>query len=87
MNGEMVTQLEHPCPDLDGLHIKPPEIMLVGSELAHKLIGRDFSEFWVSARDKELVYVTVRFPILVKDIEVLRAMQKNVLDAKEHQNG
>ncbi len=64
--------------DLDGMHIAPPEIMAVGSEQAHALVGRDIAEVSVTAKDKDLVWVTVRFPAQDKDIATLRAMATNV---------
>jgi len=81
-----VTQSEHHCPDLDGLHIKPPEVIVIGSELARKLIGRDFSEISVSAKDRDLVWATVTFPIYVEDIETLRKMKNKAFPPKELTN-
>ncbi len=82
--GEIVTQLEHPCPELDELHIGQPEVRKVGSELSHKLIGRDFSEIQVSAKNNHLVYVTVRFPALVEDLDTLRAIKKAAESTDEY---
>ena len=84
MNGEFVESEGYQ--DLDGLNIKPPEITLVGSELAHKLIGRNFSEITVSAEQNELVWINVRFAATRDDnrddIVTLRAMAEQVASEK-----
>jgi hypothetical protein len=86
VTGEFVTSAGHQ--DLDGLNIKPPEVMFIGSELAKKLIGRDFSKVSVSAEVKNLVWVTVCFPAIkddvagVDDIATLRAMAEQVASEK-----
>ena len=64
--------------DLDGMNIKSPEIVLVGGDLANRLLGRDFSEITVSAKPGDLVWITVKFPAVEGDIEILRDMVENV---------
>jgi hypothetical protein len=50
--------------------------------LAYDLIGRDFSEISVSAKEDDLVWVTVRFAATVggdkNDILTLRAIAESV---------
>lgn len=60
--------------DLDGFVVRSPEIRFLSTELAHKLIGRDFSGLLISAKEKSIVFVTVRFPAVVEDLPTLRAI-------------
>lgn len=73
--------------DLDGMSIGPPEVCYVTSDLAHALIGHDFSELTVTAKADDVVWITVRFPAVIEDVAILRKMAEDVLEARRREAG
>jgi hypothetical protein len=59
---------------LDGLEIDGYELTMVGSELAKKLVGRDFSAIYISAKLKSLIKMTIEIYVEEPDIETIAKM-------------